>query len=56
MISHNLKPLVRCGFVFVERKWRERVYLINEETVEAIFKIIDDHMKKYCPKKGKRLV
>jgi len=55
MISHNLKPLVRCGFVFVERRWRERIYSINKETMEAIFKIIDNHMKKYCPKKGRCL-
>ncbi len=55
MISHNLKPLVRCRFVFVERRWRERVYSINQETMDAIFNIIERHMKKYCPKNGKCL-
>jgi len=55
MISHNLKPLVRCRFVFVERRWRERIYSINQETMDAIFNIIEKHMKKYCPKDEKCL-
>jgi len=55
MISHNLKPLVRCRFVFVERRWRERIYSINLETMDAIFNIIEKHMKKYCPKDEKCL-
>jgi len=49
MISHNLKPLVRCSFVSVEKRWREHVYSINEETLEAIFRIFDNHAEKYCP-------
>lgn len=52
MISHNLKPLTRCGFVFVQRKGKERIYSVNRETMEPMFKIIDNHMKKYCPKKS----
>jgi len=55
MISHNLKPLVRCKFVFVERKWKERVYSLNKITMEPIFKIFEDHAENYCPKKGKCL-
>ncbi|MDH5689750.1 MAG: metalloregulator ArsR/SmtB family transcription factor [Candidatus Bathyarchaeota archaeon] len=49
MISHNLKPLIRCSFVSVEKRWREHVYSINEETLEAIFQIFDNHAGKYCP-------
>jgi len=55
MISHNLKPLTRCGFVFVERKGKERIYSLNRETMEPMYKIIDNHMKKYCPKNRKCL-
>jgi len=55
MISHNLRPLVRCRFVFVERKWKERIYSLNRETMEPIFKTIDNHVEKYCPRKGKCL-
>lgn len=50
MISHNLKPLIRCGFVFVERKWKERIYSLNEETMKPMFAIIEKHTDTYCPK------
>lgn len=53
MISHNLKPLIRCRFVLVEKNWRERIYSLSKETMEPLFKIIDNHTEKYCPKKGK---
>ncbi|MFQ5837053.1 MAG: ArsR/SmtB family transcription factor, partial [Candidatus Bathyarchaeia archaeon] len=46
MISHNLKPLIRCGFVFVEKKWKERLYSLNKETMEQVFKIFDSHAEK----------
>jgi len=52
MISHNLKPLVQCRFVFVEKKWKERVYSLNKETMEPMFKLFDFHAQKYCPTKG----
>lgn len=53
MISHNLRPLVKCRFVFVEKRWRERVYSLNKETMKPLFKIIDNHLEKYCPRGGK---
>jgi len=52
MISHNLRPLVECRFVFVERKWKERLYSLNKETMEPIFKTFNFHAQKYCPTKG----
>lgn len=52
MVSHNLRPLVNCGFVEVERKGKERVYHLNRETIDALFKIIDNHVEKYCPMGG----
>jgi len=52
MISHNLKPLVECRFVFVERKWKERLYSLNRETMVPIFKTFNFHAEKYCPTKG----
>lgn len=55
MISHNLKPLTRCRLVFVERRKRERIYHLNKETVEKIFKIFSYHAKKYCPMEGRCL-
>jgi DNA-binding transcriptional ArsR family regulator len=53
MISHNLRPLINCRFVMVERKGKERVYSLNEETVNALFKIVEDHALRYCPTGGK---
>ena len=55
MISHNLKPLVRCRFVFSERRKKERFYSLNKETMEQLFKIFTYHAKKYCPTGGKCL-
>jgi len=52
MISHNLKPLVECRLVFVERKWKERLYSVNKETMEPVFKLFNFHAEKYCPTKG----
>lgn len=36
MISHNLKTLERCRFVFSERKEKQRIYSLNHETVEPL--------------------
>jgi len=55
MISHNLKPLERCRFIFSERRKKERFYSLNKETMEQLFKIFTYHAKKYCPTKGKCL-
>lgn len=55
MISHNLRVLERCKFVFSERKGKERFYYLNKETMEPIFKIFTYHAEKYCPAKGKCL-
>jgi ArsR family transcriptional regulator, arsenate/arsenite/antimonite-responsive transcriptional repressor len=51
-ISHNLKPLVRCGFVSVERRWKEKIFTINTEIMEPLFKVIENHAKRYCPTHG----
>jgi len=50
MISHNLKPLARCNLVVVERKWKERIYTLNAETMKPLFEIIQKHTENYCPK------
>ncbi|UCG45341.1 MAG: helix-turn-helix transcriptional regulator, partial [Candidatus Bathyarchaeota archaeon] len=55
MISHNLRPLERCGFIFSERRNKERFYSLNNETVGKLFRIFSYHAKKYCPTEGKCL-
>jgi len=52
MISHNLEPLEKCRFVFSERKEKQRIYSINRETIEPLFKLFDYHTQKYCPPRG----
>jgi hypothetical protein len=55
MISHNLEPLERCRFVFSERKEKQRIYSLNKETAEPLFKLFAYHSQKYCPTRGKCL-
>lgn len=56
MISHNLKPLLDCNFVYMVRNGKRRIYSVNQETVGALFKAVENHAKKFCPTGGKCLV
>lgn len=56
MISHNLKPLLDCNFVYIVRNGKRRIYSVNQETVGALFKAVENHAKKFCPTGGKCLV
>ncbi len=49
MISHNLKPLEDCVFVFSERKGKTRVYRLNREIIDPLFELFNFHSHKYCP-------
>lgn len=53
MVSHNLKPLERCGLVLIERRGREKVYSLNRKTVETIFRAVEHHAENFCPAKGR---
>jgi DNA-binding transcriptional ArsR family regulator len=53
MISHNLKPLLECNFVFLKRRGKQRIYSANKETIGALFKAVENHEKKFCPTGGK---
>ena len=53
MISHNLKPLFECNFVYIQREGKKRIYSVNEETVGALFKTVENHAKNFCPTGGK---
>jgi DNA-binding transcriptional ArsR family regulator len=55
MISHNLRPLEECGFVFLERRKGEHFYSLNKETMEPLFKLFAQHAIKYCDTRGKCL-
>jgi len=47
-ISHHLKRLKLCKFVKMQKKGKEHVYSVNEETVGPLFRLMDKHVKKYC--------
>ena len=47
-ISHDLARLKKCGFVKVEIDKNFRYYSLNEETIEPLMDIIDNHMSQYC--------
>ncbi|MEJ2243595.1 MAG: metalloregulator ArsR/SmtB family transcription factor [Candidatus Bathyarchaeota archaeon] len=53
MVSHNLKPLLECNFVYTEPHGKKRIYSVNKETVGALFKTVENHAKKFCPTGGK---
>jgi DNA-binding transcriptional ArsR family regulator len=52
MVSHNLESLEKCMFIFSERREKHRIYSLNRETVEPLFKLFDYHSKKFCPVPG----
>ena len=56
MVSHNLKPLLQCNFIFIKREGKKRVYSANQETVSALFQTVKNHAQKYCPTGGKCLL
>jgi len=45
-ISHNLQYLNRCGFIFVEKQGKKRIYKINERTVKPLMKIMEQHIQR----------
>jgi len=55
MISHNLSALERCRFISSERREKQRLYSLNSETIEPLFKLFKYHYEKYCPTQGRCL-
>jgi len=48
MISHNLRYLVRCKFVHVERDGKYRVYHLNKKTLTPILEAVETHAETFC--------
>ena len=49
MISHNLRPLMRCSLVFAKRDGKEQVYYLNNEIMAPLLQVCNQHASKYCP-------
>ena len=47
-VSHNLKKLMECHFLDVERKGKQRVYSLNKDTIIPILNLVEKHVHKYC--------
>jgi len=55
MVSHNLKPLLQCNLITIQKQGKQHIYTVNTETLAPIFAAIENHAKKYCPSGGKCL-
>jgi DNA-binding transcriptional ArsR family regulator len=55
MVSHNLKPLLQCNLITIEKQGKKHVYSANHETLTPIFSAIENHAQKFCPTGGKCL-
>lgn len=49
-VSHNMRRLLLCHFVEVKQQGKERIYMINEETIHPLFDLITKHVESYCVK------
>ena len=47
-VSHALKRLLDCGFVFVEKNGRERQYTLNEDTIKPLLSLMENHITNFC--------
>jgi DNA-binding transcriptional ArsR family regulator len=47
-VSQNLKRLESCGFVNRRKDGKKRVYSLNEDTIEPLLDLIEEHVDKYC--------
>ena len=52
MVSHNLKILERCKFVFSEKRGKEKYVSLNRDTVDALIRIVEMHADRYCDSVG----
>jgi DNA-binding transcriptional ArsR family regulator len=47
-VSHCMRHLLRCHFVEVNQQGKERIYAINNDTMQPLFNLINKHVKTYC--------
>lgn len=47
-VSHHLKKLATCQYIFQKKNGKEREYKLNQKTIRPLLKLIDGHVKTYC--------
>jgi len=52
MISHNLKPLLQCNIITIQKKGKQHIYTANKQTLTPIFAAIENHAQNFCPTGG----
>jgi DNA-binding transcriptional ArsR family regulator len=55
MISHNLKPLLQCNIITIQKQGKQHIFTVNKETMCPIFGAIENHAQKFCPTGGECL-
>jgi len=55
-ISHSLKKLIQCNILRVEQQGKQRIYTLNKETVLPMLKLVETHVKHFCPQCTKELI
>lgn len=53
-VSHQLKLLRDCGFVFVRREGKKKIYSLNSETVKPILDLAEKHVQNYCKLRSRK--
>jgi len=46
-VSHNMRCLLDCGFVTVNREGKNRIYQLEQDTVAPLLNEIDGHLRKF---------
>ena len=52
MISHNLKPLLECNFIYTKGDGKKHIYSVNKETIENLFRVVENHAQMFCKSDG----
>ena len=53
-LSHALAPLRVCNIVQADQKGKNRIYVLNKDTIIPILNIINKHKLNYCKKCKKK--
>jgi len=53
LVSHNLKSLLECNFVYTKRDGKKHIYSVNRATVCELFRTVENHGKLFCQTAGK---
>ena len=53
-VSHNLRKLKECNFLYVTKEGKQRIYSLNKDTIMPILEMVNKHVHKYCGEECKK--